>query len=62
VAKVNSNAISLPVLKVIFDASGVKLPEPRMLDLYQSSEVFIERPVDMSPPQAFTGHDLNPAD
>lgn len=62
VAKVNSNAISLPVLKIIFDASGMKLAEPRTLDLYQSSEVFIERPVDMSPPQAFNGHDLNPSD
>lgn len=62
VAKVNSNAISLPVLKIIFDAGGAKLAEPRTLDLYQSSEVFIERPVDMSPPQAFSAIDMNPAD
>jgi HD-GYP domain-containing protein (c-di-GMP phosphodiesterase class II) len=62
VAKVNSNAISLPVIRVIFDASGAKLSDTRSLDLYQSSEVYIERPVDVSPVSAFSSKDLNPPD
>lgn len=62
VAKVNSNAISLPVIRVIFDASGARLDEPRALDLYQSSEIYIERPVDVSPVGTYSSKDLNPPD
>jgi HD-GYP domain-containing protein (c-di-GMP phosphodiesterase class II) len=62
VSKVNSNAISLPVIRVIFDAGGAKLPEPGIVDLYTSSEVYIERPIDVSPVSAFSGKDLNPPD
>jgi HD-GYP domain-containing protein (c-di-GMP phosphodiesterase class II) len=62
VSKVNSNAISLPVIRVIFDAGGAKLAEPGIVDLYTSSDVYIERPIDVSPVSAFSGKDLNPPD
>lgn len=50
VAKTNSEALSLPAIKVIFDAGGSKLSEPRVVDLYHNGELYIERPLDMSPP------------
>ena len=50
VAKINSEALSLPAIKVIFDAGGSKLGEPRVVDLYHNGELYIERPLDMSPP------------
>jgi len=50
VAKINSEALSLPAIKVIFDAGGSKLGQPRVVDLYHNGELYIERPLDMSPP------------
>jgi HD-GYP domain-containing protein (c-di-GMP phosphodiesterase class II) len=56
VAKVNSNAISLPVIKVIFNASGSRVSDGRTVDLYREGGVYIERPLDVAPaPALFSG-------
>jgi len=47
VSKVNTNAITLPVIRVIFDDQGSKLSEPRELDLYHGDGLYIERPLDI---------------
>ena len=52
VSKVHHDALSLPVIKVIFDAGGTRLTEPTTLDLYEQQELYIDRPLDIS----FTPH------
>jgi HD-GYP domain-containing protein (c-di-GMP phosphodiesterase class II) len=48
VARVHNGAIALPVIKVLFDNHGTKLPSPRLLDLYHDhdSGIYIDRPLD----------------
>lgn len=48
VSKVNGDALSLPVIKVVFDSHGSKLTEARELDLYLQRELYIDRPLDLS--------------
>lgn len=48
VSRINSEALSLPVLRVIFDDRGERLSEPRTVDLIEQHELYIERPLDLS--------------
>jgi len=48
VSRINSNALSLPVLRIIFDAHGSRLPQPRTVDLYEQRELYIDKPLDLS--------------
>ena len=50
VSRVNGDALSLPVISVIFDGQGSRLNPVRLLDLYRDrSGVYIDRPLDTSP-------------
>jgi HD-GYP domain-containing protein (c-di-GMP phosphodiesterase class II) len=50
VSKVNGDALSLPVISVIFDEQGSRCEPARRLDLYRDrSGVYIDRPLDTSP-------------
>lgn len=48
VSRINSNALSLPVLRIIFDDQGARLPQPRTVDLYEQRELYIDKPLDLS--------------
>ena len=62
VSKVNRDALSLPTIRVVFDAYGSKLTHPRNLDLYMQRELYIDRPLDMSySPVLLNRVDTNPA-
>ena len=61
VSRVNSNALSLPVLRMIFDAEGTRLPQPHTVDLYEQRELYIDRPLDLSySPAQHVLEDTNP--
>lgn len=50
VSRVNSEALSLPEISVIFDGWGNRLEQPRRLDLHaDASGIYIDRPLDTSP-------------
>jgi HD-GYP domain-containing protein (c-di-GMP phosphodiesterase class II) len=48
VSRLNTNALSLPVIRIIFDARQNRLDEPRTVDLYEQREVYIDRALDVS--------------
>ena len=48
VSRVNSNALSLPVIRVIFDDSGSRIESPRTVDLYLQRDLYIDRPLDLN--------------
>jgi HD-GYP domain-containing protein (c-di-GMP phosphodiesterase class II) len=48
VSRINASALSLPVIKILFDSSGSRLGQPRTVDLYRERGVFIERPLDLN--------------
>ncbi|GEM_PF-2354574 len=62
VSRVNSNALSLPVIRVVFDAEGERLAQPRTVDLYEQRELYVDRPLDISySPARHKLEDTNPA-
>lgn len=48
VTRVHSDAIALPVIKILFSAEGMKYATPRVLDLYEDHDagIYIDRPLD----------------
>lgn len=48
VSRINSNALSLPVIRVIFDENGSRLAPPVTVDLFQQRDIYITRPLDIS--------------
>jgi HD-GYP domain-containing protein (c-di-GMP phosphodiesterase class II) len=48
VTRVHSEAIALPMIKVLFGNDGNRYPSPRVLDLYneQNTGIYIDRPLD----------------
>jgi len=47
VCRINTTALALPVIKVLFDADGDRLAQPRTIDLYDERTVYIDKPLDM---------------
>jgi HD-GYP domain-containing protein (c-di-GMP phosphodiesterase class II) len=58
VSRVNSRAVALPAIKVLFDSSGTKLTTPRTVDLSEERELYIQRPLDLNPPSTYTPQTL----
>lgn len=48
VSRINSNALSLPVIRVVFNENGTRLTPPVTVDLFQQSDIYITRPLDIS--------------
>lgn len=62
VSRVNSNALSLPVIRVVFDTEGERLAQPRTVDLYEQRELYVDKPLDISySPTRHRLADTNPA-
>jgi HD-GYP domain-containing protein (c-di-GMP phosphodiesterase class II) len=47
VCRINTTALALPVIKVLYDADGSRLAQPRTIDLYDERTVYIDKPLDM---------------
>jgi HD-GYP domain-containing protein (c-di-GMP phosphodiesterase class II) len=60
VCRVNSSALALPVIRIVFDQGGNRLPEPVTIDLYEQRDLYIERPLDVNYTPAGHSVDTNP--
>lgn len=47
VCRINTKALSLPAIKVLYDADGNRLLQPHTVDLYQERSVYIDKPLDL---------------
>jgi HD-GYP domain-containing protein (c-di-GMP phosphodiesterase class II) len=48
VVQVNSTALTLPKVRIIFDSLGSRVSEPRIIDLHEQQDIYVSRPIDVA--------------